>query len=849
MKYEDLSKAELISKIVQLEQDSSMQDHGENDKAAEQQKSILHFINSLAIPSADQSNIKEFSGAMLKAVKQYTGANLATFNLYNSHKKELALLHYEGESGIIQTILKVAGDKIAKTASKIDAVTYNLIVQNHVGTFNSLTEATFGAVPNLIDQLIRKSTGIDRFYAVVHVIEGQLYGTTLLAFKKRQISPSVEMLEAYSNLISVSLRRYNTEKALIDSEIKYRTYIENAPLAIFIADEKGQYIDVNPRACELLGYTKNELLALSIPDILFNIADIKTFQQLKEKGKLSLEIQLKKKNSEAIYVMLDAIPLPKNRFMAFSMDISLQKKAKNELILAKEAAEESERKLIEAQALAHVGSWQYIIETDAVTWSKELYDIFERSYDLPAPEFSTQAPYYTEESFAKLEQAVEDCVQRELPYDLELDIITTNGAKKQIVSKGAVLRDKNNQIIGSYGTAQDITKKKKIERELIAAKEKAEESDRLKSAFLANMSHEIRTPMNGILGFTSLLKEPGLSGKDQKKFIGIIEKSGNRMLNTINDIVDFSKIEAGQVKVILSDINLNDQLDELLEFFQPEANKKKIQLSITSRLPDGQATIQSDKEKLNSILINFIKNAIKYTHRGSIEIGYTMSEGEGQNELEFYTKDTGIGIPKNRLEAVFNRFVQADIEDRQVYEGSGLGLSIAKAYAQLLSGNIWVESEEGVGSQFYLKFPLKLSKPETPKMNTTDSNHQQSVKKKLKVLVVEDDKFATTYLGIVLKESSREILYATNGLDAVELCRNNPDLDMILMDIKIPGITGHEATRQIREFNKNVFILAQTAYAQSGDREKAIEAGCDDYITKPIIKEKLMQVISSRLEA
>ena len=393
---------------------------------------------------------------------------------------------------------------------------------------------------------------------------------------------------------------------------------------------------------------------------------------------------------------------------------------------------------------------------------------------------------------------------------------------------------------------KEIEHRALVEIELIAAKEKAEESDRLKSAFLTNMSHEIRTPMNGILGFASLLKVPGLTGKEQRKFIDIIEKSGDRMLSTINDIIDISKIEAGQVNVIISDINLNKQLDELFEFFLPEAKKKNIQLSIRNKVPKQQTNFKSDKEKLNSILTNIIKNAIKYTHDGSIEFGYSINEKDKKNELEFYVKDTGIGIPEERQNAVFNRFVQADIEDRQVYEGSGLGLAISKAYVEMLGGKIWVESVEGVGSQFYFTIPFDSNNKKIPEKDAQDSNKRLSIKNGLKILIVDDDEYAITLLSIVLKEYANEMLIAKTGIEALKMCRDNSDIDIILMDIKIPGIDGYEATRQIRKFNKEVFILAQTAYAQAGDRVKAIEAGCDDYISKPIDKKQLIEIISNR---
>ncbi len=250
---------------------------------------------------------------------------------------------------------------------------------------------------------------------------------------------------------------------------------------------------------------------------------------------------------------------------------------------------------------------------------------------------------------------------------------------------------------------QDIQRRKQVEQELINAKEKAEESDRLKSAFLANMSHEIRTPMNGILGFTDLLSEPGLTGKQQQKYIGIIQKSGERMLNTVNDLVDISRIETGLVVPDIAELDVAKELENLYNFFRPEAEKKGLQLILNRNNLPGQLYIQSDLSFFQSILTNLLKNAVKYTPEGKIEFGLRALE----NYLEFYVKDTGIGIPPDRQVAIFDRFVQADIKDTRAFEGTGLGLSITKAYLEMLGGNIWLESLEGKGSVFYFNLPIE----------------------------------------------------------------------------------------------------------------------------------------------
>jgi PAS domain S-box-containing protein len=250
-----------------------------------------------------------------------------------------------------------------------------------------------------------------------------------------------------------------------------------------------------------------------------------------------------------------------------------------------------------------------------------------------------------------------------------------------------------------------LVQRHRVEKELRIAKEKAEESDRLKSAFLANMSHEIRTPMNGILGFAELLKEPELTGEEQQEYVRIIEKSGARMLNIINDIVDISKIEAGLMKVNIMESNINAQIKYISTFFNPEVEAKGMTLRVNTPLPDNEVRLKTDPEKVYAILTNLVKNAIKYSLKGFIEVGYKLKTENGPVELEIYVKDTGIGIPKDRQEAVFERFIQADISDKMARQGAGLGLSIAKAYVGLLGGKIRVESQQGVGSTFYFTLP------------------------------------------------------------------------------------------------------------------------------------------------
>ncbi|PKP29305.1 MAG: hypothetical protein CVU01_00585 [Bacteroidetes bacterium HGW-Bacteroidetes-18] len=406
----------------------------------------------------------------------------------------------------------------------------------------------------------------------------------------------------------------------------------------------------------------------------------------------------------------------------------------------------------------------------------------------------------------------------------------------------------NNGLLTHFiGVTRDITERKKILEDLIIAKEQAVQSDKLKSAFLANMSHEIRTPMNGILGFTELLKEPDLSNVKQQKFINIIQKSGARLLNIINDIVDISKIEAGVMEADIKASNIKEQIEYIYTFFKPEVEKKGLQFLVKNNFLEEDLMIETDCEKIYAIFTNLIKNAIKFTNKGLIIFGY---ERKGEY-LEFYVKDTGIGISKDKHEAIFERFIQADISNDLAIQGAGLGLSITKAYVELLGGKIWVESEvENLaigklgGSTFYFNIPFNP----IPVIKTNPQNVKLSGKSgeqagDLKILIAEDDEASSLYLSILVEEFSSEILMAKNGIEAVEIYKNNPEIDLILMDMQMPYLNGFEATSQIRQLNKNVVIIAQTAFALSFDRQKVIDAGCNDYISKPISTVELTAVI------
>ncbi|MCE1199743.1 MAG: ATP-binding protein, partial [Marinilabiliales bacterium] len=377
-------------------------------------------------------------------------------------------------------------------------------------------------------------------------------------------------------------------------------------------------------------------------------------------------------------------------------------------------------------------------------------------------------------------------------------------------------------------------------RELVKAKEKAEESDMLKSAFLANMSHEIRTPMNGILGFVELLKQPKLTGEEQREYIAIIEESGKRMLNIINDIISISKVEAGQLELYNLETLLNDQLRYIYTFFKPEADLKKLTFQYVTGLSDAESTIITDREKLYAILTNLVKNALKFTKTGTVELGYRLNE----DFIEFFVKDTGIGIRQEEISIIFERFRQANESLSRMYEGAGLGLAITKAYVEAMGGKIWVNSQFGAGSEFIFTIPYKPANQARP---TTENYSREFVQYKkvrqLKILLAEDDKVSYHFLRRLTHSFAKEILTVDNGKKAVEMCQQHPDIDLVLMDVQMPEMDGYEATRQIRKFNNDVIIIAQTALGIKGEKENALAAGCNDFLAKPIALEEFANMI------
>ena len=629
-----------------------------------------------------------------------------------------------------------------------------------------------------------------------------------------------------SLLVQSLLKRahFEVEYLLTDSEEEYQAYLENGTIDLILSDY------------HLPDYSGSEAL-------LFARTNFPTIPFVFLSGTMGEDVAIESLlNGATDYVLKNKM----ERLVPALKRALKEAQVQQARLAAEKALLQSEENFRQSISESPLGIRIITVAGDTIYANKAFLQIYEFS-SLEEYVKTPAIERYTPESYLQHLERKRIRKENQDVLEYELGIVRKNNEVRYVrIWRNEVLWDgiRHFQVIN-----QDITEQRKLTIDLIAAKEKAEESDRLKSAFLANMSHEIRTPMNGILGFSSLLSEPGLDGADQAKYIGIIQKSGLRMLNIINEIVDISKIEAGLVELNIKETNINEQLESIHHLFRQEAESKNIRFSYFPGLPNEKVTVMTDTGKFFSILTNLVKNAIKYTDRGSIEFGYDVVETRHALSLQkcflqFYVKDTGIGIPLERQEAIFERFVQADIADVQARQGSGLGLTIAKAYVLMLQGNIWVDSIPGEGSTFSFTLPYNTKSPAIVE-NQSYILDQKEVNqgKKLNILVVEDDETSTRLITSFVGEISQHLYTTQSGAEALALLTDHPEIDLVLMDIRMPGMNGLEATRKIRELNKQIIIIAQTAFGLSGDRERSMEAGCNDWISKPISKNGLLDLI------
>jgi len=761
-----------------------------------------------------------------------------------------------------ENALKISESRLKEAQSVAKIGSWDMDPQTGKGFWSDELFILFGYKPQdkkATYQLFREHIHTDDIHLFEESLEEYTKKVKAVDVEFRYYTVSGELRNAYSKGIvdfdseGNPIRAYGTfqditedkEQAKVLEEInrRYQTIVKNFPNgAVFLFDKNMKYIHVEGKALSEEGLDPTEMIGKTVKDVFpAEVSDVAYKNQMILLSSKNCYFEVK--FAGRTYANWgEPIVNNKNEIeegVIFAVDITEQKNAEERI----NKAERYFRALVENA-------------TDGIT----INDI-EGRIVYASPNALRQFGF-TEEDIAKkphgsefthpddlvvIKETLDKVIQNpDYRPTLQYRFRTKDGEYRWIETTFTNLL--NDPVVNGFVlNFKDISERKKVEQEIILAKEKAEESDRLKSAFLANMSHEIRTPMNGILGFMNLLKEPDLSGEEQENFIDIIQKSGERLMNTVNDIIEISRIEVGDLNINTKNVNINGKISDIISFFMREAKSKGLDLEMDLPLGKQYEIIETDESKIESIITNLIKNAIKYSDSGTITFGYEVYG----DKLKFYCKDEGIGIPDHRQEAIFNRFEQADIEDTRVFEGSGLGLAITKAYVEILGGLIWVESSEGKGSKFYFTLPIQEQENHNARIAKKPeiiSSSNDKPNRKLKILIVEDDETSALHLQIILANKSEKLYRAKTGEEAIEKIKTHTDIDLILMDIKLPLMDGYEVTRKIREFNNEVKIIAQTAYSFEIDRKKAMETGCNDYIAKPLDKEKLLKIINMHLD-
>jgi PAS domain S-box-containing protein len=628
------------------------------------------------------------------------------------------------------------------------------------------------------------------------------------------------------------------EEALQKSQHLFKTLAQVSPVGIFRTDPDGSTTYVNPKWSELSGLSSEEALGQGWlnavhPDDRGKLSE-SWVDNLKLGNESSAEYRFLRYDGSIIWVIGKAVPeLIDNEIAGYIGTIT----------------NITERKLTEQELRESEEKYRRIFDN-----VQDLY--YETSIDgtilevSPSIEFLSKGQYCREDLIgisiydfysdtSERNALISQITERGTVSDFEITLKNKDGSHVPCSLSAKICFDTKGRPEKIIGSMHDITDRKNAIEALKLGKEKAESSDRLKTTFLNNISHEVRTPLNGILGFAEIMSQSDQSEDEKRESLSMLLASSDRLLNTITSYMDISLIISATMPVYKKYFYPGQVLRELFPKNKMLCSLKNLDLSLKIPEEPEEITICSDPDILSKVVSHLLSNAIKFTEKGSIQYGYGIRE----NELEFFIKDTGIGISKESLESIFEYFVKEDRGPLRISEGSGLGLSISKGFIELLGGQIRVETEIGKGSCFYFTIPSE--KNNESNILTQTSGQRKKHLKTSPILVAEDDDTNFFYLNALLRQNtSAKIIHASNGKEAIEKFMQNPDIGLILMDIKMPVMDGLEATRQIKAINRNIPVIAITAYAMAGDETRITDAGCDYYLTKPINKKLLLNKLA-----
>jgi len=628
--------------------------------------------------------------------------------------------------------------------------------------------------------------------------------------------------------------RKNAEQAIQSSQEEYKKIFENVVDIFYEASIDGKLLNVTPSVERLTKYKREDLIGKPMVVFYYDQAVREPLlKELSEKGQIrDFELDVRDIDGSRVPCSLTSRLIcdengQPERIVGSLTDLRHRKKAETQIRQLSTALEQSPVS---------------VIITDTETRIIHVNNTFTRFSGLSPDKVIGATPFEITRGQIPVKKYEDlwDSVRSGNIWRGEMEYAMKDGSKVWLSITVSPIFDENDQVTNFVGIMEEITERKIYEQDLKSAKEQAEKSDRLKSAFLANMSHEIRTPMNAILGFSSLLKEEDTDLEQSNYYIDIINSKGKDLMRIISDIIDISRIEAGDLLVRMEPLEIFEFMRDIYEEYKEDTQIKtrpNLQLRLFIPDPEQQVTLYTDPARLKQVFTNLIHNAIKFTPDGYIEIGFDLLP---KNNIRLFVRDTGIGIPHEKQKLIFERFRQIDESHTREFGGTGLGLAICKNLVEKMGSELLVKSLEGQGSDF--QFTLKYTHSEEPAPETVQVSEENKSDAKMgkldlkgrKILIVEDDGSSYLFLETLLRKHKPEIFWAKSGRRAIELLKKEDDIDLILMDIRMPDMNGMDTTRQIRKIYPDLPIIAQTAYAQISDRKMALDCGCDDYISKPI---------------
>jgi len=628
--------------------------------------------------------------------------------------------------------------------------------------------------------------------------------------------------------------------SLIESERRLSTLISNLPGLVYRCKNDPDWtMEIVSEGCfALTGYEPDDLIGnkkLSFNDLIApnHKADVWNDWQaaIAEKRPYTGEYQIISADGswKWVWEQGQAVYSTDGKVIAlegFIQDITDRKQVEIALI----NSEEKYRNLVES---ALVGVYSTQLNGDLIIANEALSRMLE--YDSIEEFLSVKNVIALYKNPADRERMLELITESKKLTDFELTWITKNNKEITVVISSLL----NDDIIS--GMVMDITHRKQSEELLREEKERAELSDKLKASFLANISHEIRTPLNGILGFADILLEQDIPKNEKEHYSNVIHNLSGQLLSIVNDILEISKIETNQIKLSYSQVNINQILNKLYTNFKEIAGRKNLAMELNSELSENQATVYGDDLRLVQVLTHLLNNAVKFTYSGSISFGCSLRD----DMLHFFVRDTGIGIlPENRG-VIFERFRQAEDSLTRKFGGSGLGLSISKALIEMMGGEIYVDSETGAGSTFYFTIPYKI----VPKNQKIQRNplETKSCLRETKILICEDDDFGFLYINRVLTQAGASTCRALSGNKAIKICQSDEELDLIIMDLRMPEMSGNDAAEYIKKLRPAIPIIACTASSADEVQHQLNKSEFDGVVFKPIISSVLLETICKLL--